>query len=131
MGNTLYLAGIITDSVKLEPYPNGLGNGDAVEIALDGLADGTQKPPRSDDHDLLLSPGGILRDYGVYPTGSARAVAATGGGWAFEIELPYGVHGAGPLSSGKQIGLTWGLIDRDSGTTWDTILTTSKRSGRF
>lgn len=127
-GTTLYFSGVIADDVITVPS-GSLSFGDAVEIGLDGLADGALRI-RLDDHDLFVDPGGRVRDYDVYPVLGTVATSRITGGWQFEIALPQALLET-TLDVGRQIGITWGYVDNDGGAGWDHVLTAPKRSGRM
>jgi hypothetical protein len=114
-GSSLIMAGIITDTVILEPSGD-LSNGDAAQIAIDGLADGIVRPGQ-DDHDLFISPGGVLRDFqrGV-PGATVVARQTPGSNWRFEISVPLSAIWA-QLGSGDPIDVVLGLWDRDTSAT--------------
>ena len=113
-GANLIMAGVITDSVILEPVGD-LSNGDAIEIAIDALADGINRPGQ-DDHDVFISPAGRVRDYEL-PFGATVVARTTpGSNWRFEMSVPLPVIWAG-LSSGDPIDTILGLWDRDTSAT--------------
>lgn len=114
-GSSLIMAGIITDTVILEPSGD-LSNGDAAQIAIDGLADGIVRPGQ-DDHDLFISPGGVLRDYqrGL-PGATVVARQTPGSNWRFEMSVPLSAIW-NTLGSGDPIDAVLGLWDRDTSAT--------------
>jgi len=114
-GANLVMAGIITDTVILEPAGD-LYNGDAAEISVDGLADGIVRPLQ-DDHDLFVSPGGQLRDYQYAVPGATVVARSTpGSNWRFELSVPLSYIWT-TLASGGNIDTVLGLWDRDTSAT--------------
>jgi hypothetical protein len=125
---TLYVSGIITDTAVITPT-GSLEAGDAAVIGLDGWADGANRIGQ-DDHVLYVGPQGKARDFGVYAAPVTVATQRTAAGWQFEAALPQSWLET-ILRSGRQIGLTWGYVDRDAGETWEHVLTGPKRAGRL
>ena len=114
-GTKLIVAGIITDTVILEPVGD-LTNGDAAEISVDALADGIVRP-RQDDHDLFVSPAGRLRDYQyAVPGATVVAVQTPGSNWRFELSVPW-AYVWPYIGSGDPLDTVLGLWDRDVATT--------------
>jgi hypothetical protein len=128
----LYIGGTITDgTIKVPPY--GLAAGDAVELALDGLADDYESPGY-DDHALIISVDGRVFDYQVLPVGVTVATVTGAPGWIFEAAIPASLlQSAGDIfTAGQQIGMTYTLINRnDTGTTYDDLRASSKYSLRL
>lgn len=125
----LYVSGVITDSAVLTPT-GSLAIGDAVVLGLDGWADGALRIGL-DDHILFVGPDGKARDYDVYPVGGSVATARHAGGWQFEAALPAALLELAQFSPGRQIGVTWEYVDRDTGTAFDHVLTLARRALRM
>lgn len=134
----LYISGAIVDAtVRNAPY--GLESGDAVELAIDGWADG-MNAPMVDDHALIINTLGRAYDFTIYApdvTVKANVSAPTGDGWEFEIMIPADLL-ADPdatWTSGQQLGITYTIINRDTawatGVTYDDLRTGYKHSLRL
>jgi len=111
-GNSLIVAGVITDSVTMV----GLGDiyvGDAAQIQIDGINDGITRPGQ-DDHDLFVNPDGLLLDYGR-PVPGATVVARTtpASNWRFEMSIPLAQIWA-QITGGSLVGRRFGLHDNDA-----------------
>jgi len=133
-GSTLYFAGIITDTVVLEPS-GSYRNGDSALVALDGKGDGFSRL-RADDHDLYIpAPGdgelssATVLDYDLYPLGVTTVISDTADGWYFEMSVPNAIHQAGSLTTSMFIGVQYGLYDRDGGTRATYQIMSARRRG--
>lgn len=113
-GANLMMAGVITDSVVLQPEGD-LANGDAIEMLIDGLADDISRPGQ-DDHDLFVAPDGKALDYARPLLATVVARTTPGSNWRFEMSVPLSVIWT-TLGSGDDIKITLGLWDRDAVTT--------------
>lgn len=126
-GQSLYLAGTVTDDVLLS-WP--LSYADAVRVTLDGQADGAQWFSY-DDRDLYIMPSGQTLDFGWRQAGVKLAVAPRAGGWQWEMRVPAAALTGNPQSarlySGRAIGATFALQDADSAGGWDVLLVLPKR----
>lgn len=114
-GADLIMAAVITDSVVIAP-DGDLANGDAMEILIDGLADGIVRPGQ-DDHDLFVSPDGKAMDYLRPVLATVVAKTTPGSNWRFEMSVPLSVIWE-TLGSGDMVDVTLGLWDQD------TVITT-------
>jgi len=106
----LYVSGVISDSLVML-------DGDAAQVAVDGWGDGFLRL-RADDHQLLLSLDGRLRDLATLPITATVATTLTVAGWQFELGIPR----AGldlPSLTQRIIGLVFGLYDLDHEETLD------------
>ena len=116
-GNDLMMAGIMTDTVILDPFDIGgyVFSGDTVEIQIDGLSDGITRPEQ-DDHDYFIASSGRAFDYSL-PLDATIAVAQTpGSNWRFELSVPLDDIWPG-LGAGSDIDTIMALYDRDTAGT--------------
>lgn len=113
-GANLIMAGVITDSLVFQPEGD-IANGDAMEILVDGLADGIIRPGQ-DDHDLFVAPNGKAMDYARPLLATVVARTTPGSNWRFEISVPLSVIWE-TLGSGDTIDVRLGLWDRDASVT--------------
>ena len=86
-----------------------------MEIAIDALADGINRPGQ-DDHDLFVSPDGRAMDYQVPVAATVVARTTPGSNWRFEMSVPLSVIWTG-LGSGDDLDVILGLWDRDTTAT--------------
>lgn len=121
-GTNLYIAGEITDgTIKDAVYD--LYRGDAVELALDGFADGWNAPGW-DDHALVIDTQDRVRDYVSRPISVTVSSGAASPGWKFEVMIPAELwrDPDAKTSSGQQLGAVYSVINRDdTGATWDDL----------
>jgi hypothetical protein len=128
-GQNLILAGIITDSVRYNDSA-AVDQDDAVEIRLDALADNLFNP-RQDDHQIVIASDGRSANFLLYPYLATVATGSVAANWSFEISLPAAGLGGGALSPGKLMTMVFSLIDDDDGGSFDTVLTSGKRSAQI
>lgn len=110
-GNTLLVAGVITDSVVYA----GAGDiyvGDAAQIQIDGKGDGITRPMQ-DDHDFFVDTLSNLLDYNLPVTGATVVARSTpGSNWRFEMSIPLSSIWTG-IGNGSNIGKLYGIWDND------------------
>jgi len=115
-GNDIIIAGVITDTVIINPPGALLTVGDAAQIMIDGRADGIVRPGQ-DDHDLFVDPLGRLLDYNrPVPGATVVARVTPGSNWRFEMSVPIAHLWVG-LRAGSTMGLRFGLFDNDGTAT--------------
>lgn len=128
-GASIKMAGIITDSVVIDPYgvtglpvKGNLYSGDSVEVQIDGTADvyllGTSLifpvQPFIDDYDIQISPSGAVLNYGVpMPQTTVVALVDQGTKWVWEFQSPLSPILRSGLPAGNII-TRHGLWDRDN-----------------
>lgn len=116
-GDNLIMAGIITDTVILDPFDVGgyVFSGDTAEIQIDGLSDNLTRPGQ-DDHDFFIASSGRAFDYSL-PLDATIATAQTAGSnWRFELSMPLDSIWPG-LGTGSDIDTILALYDRDTAGT--------------
>jgi len=111
-GNTLLVAGVITDSVVMD----GVGDiyvGDAAEVQIDGKGDGITRPLQ-DDHSYMIDTASNLLDYNLPVTGATVVARSTpGSNWRFEMSVPLSSVWEG-IGNGSIVGKLFGLWDNDT-----------------
>lgn len=112
--DSLSIAGVMTDTTILEPPGDDLSIGDAIEVLLDGLNDGINRPGQ-DDHDLMMAPDGRVADYGISSAADVVTRSTPGSNWRFEMSIPFTDIWTG-VGAGSTIGARFGLLDRDTTT---------------
>jgi hypothetical protein len=123
-GTNLFIAGEITDAtVKDADYD--LYQGDAVELALDGWADGWNAPGW-DDRVLIFDTQDRVYDFVSRPVSVTVSSGAASPGWLFEAMIPANVwrDPDGATTTGQQVGMVYSLVNRDdTGDWWDDLRT--------
>ena len=116
-GDDLIIAGIITDTVILDPFDVGgyVFSGDTAEIQIDGLSDNLTRPGQ-DDHDFFIASSGRAFDYSLPLAATVVAAQTPGSNWRFELSVPLDSIWPG-LGTGSDIDTVLALYDRDTAGT--------------
>lgn len=110
----MMIAGIITDTAIYSPGDFPLYVGDAVEVQIDGLADGIVRPGQ-DDHDVFIGQNSTIKDYGIPMVATVVARTTPSSNWRYEVAIPLSELW-GTLGAGSDIDTILSLYDRDTAT---------------
>ena len=125
--SALLFAGVVTNSVRLESVDT-LERGDSVQLTIDPSGDGSSSPG-SGDHRLTIFPDGRIVQGASEPISATVAVTPTASGWQFEVAVPFDALGVADVNSGRVVGLTWALVERDAWDVWPQVLKLGTRAG--